>query len=214
MARSAASPIAVVVLVLAGLLAPPFARVSYACSCMRTQPSLTQMVDRASAVFLGRVIAIERTMEEETVPGFPLPGLVEGVHARLEVLENWKGAAAPVVDVWTGIGSGDCGYPFQFQDLYLVFGSTGQDGRLYTNICSNTKSLDRAAADHAALGAGTRPTAVTRQSGGLMQPASSPLPETLPFQPWVAVGVAAVLVPVSVGAWWLAFGRRRRRPSA
>ena len=49
------------------------------------------------------------------------------------------------------MGGGDCGYPFQRGEKYVVYARKNTDGTLVTNICSRTTPEDRAEADLAYL---------------------------------------------------------------
>jgi hypothetical protein len=180
------------------VLMPPLARVSYACSCTRPPPTVQQTFDDADAVFSGRVQVLEQTKIEALFPDprTQMVAMVEGVHARLDAIESWKGAAGHDIELWTGRGGGDCGYEFQLAEAYLVFARRTPNGRLVTGLCTNTRPLAEAVTELAALGPGTR-----------VQP---PLPGEQPFQPWSGLAAVGVLAPVSLGALWLVRGRRSR----
>ncbi|HET6892879.1 MAG TPA: hypothetical protein VFH31_17370 [Pyrinomonadaceae bacterium] len=49
----------------------------------------------------------------------------------------WKETNTEIV-LFTGIGGGDCGFPFRKRESYIVF-AKALDGRLQTNICSLTR---------------------------------------------------------------------------
>ena len=55
------------------------------------------------------------------------------------------------VDLTTGMGGGDCGYPFEVGKQYLVYAWKDQSGNLSTNICAGTGLLEDRKADLAAL---------------------------------------------------------------
>jgi hypothetical protein len=199
---------------LGALLAPPLARVSYACSCMGTPP-LVQAYQQAAAVFSGRVYSLERTLVEAPSPDprTQIAPMVDGVHARFDVLEIWKGVTGRGVELWTGSGGGDCGFEFQFPQEYLIFAYRTQNGRLFTGVCSNTRELANAAPDRSALGAGMQPPPGPPPWEGVARGDAQPegLPDPPTFEPWKAVLVAGALTPVSLAALWLVRGRGRRR---
>jgi hypothetical protein len=68
--------------------------------------------------------------------------------AVLEVQESWRGPEVPVHAVYTGAGGGDCGFPFEEGDWYVVFaGRLPKEERqwlreseraLSTNVCLPT----------------------------------------------------------------------------
>lgn len=185
---------------LAALLAPPLAVVTHACSCVQPAPTVEQTYQDSNAVFAGRVQVLEPTRIEALFPDprTQMVAMVDGIHAHFAVIESWKGVAGRDVDLWTGRGSGDCGYEFQVPDAYLVFARRTPNGRLVTGLCTNTRPLVSAVTELTALGPGTRP---------------EPLPDAPPFQPWTALAALAVLLPVSLGAFRLAAGQRRRPPA-
>ncbi|MGE3342361.1 MAG: collagen binding domain-containing protein [Vicinamibacterales bacterium] len=104
----------------------------HACSCAGPGRGDVCGPERsADAIFVGTVIGIT-----DVSPGsFGTSKLV-----TLAVTEPFKNANAKVIDVGTGRGGGDCGFPFAVGTSYLVFAHerTGT-GLLTTGICSNTK---------------------------------------------------------------------------
>jgi hypothetical protein len=63
---------------------------------------------------------------------------------RFSVSESFRGSATAGEDVtiYTGIGGGDCGYPFSVGTSYLVYASLNK-GKLFTNICTPTSPASR-----------------------------------------------------------------------
>lgn len=53
-----------------------------------------------------------------------------------------RGTKADHLSVLTGLGTGDCGYPFQTGERYLVFASKGPNGSWFTSICSGTNTIE------------------------------------------------------------------------
>ena len=51
------------------------------------------------------------------------------------------------IEVVTGFGDGDCGYPFQPGADYVVYAAKNADGRLATSTCSRTRPVAKAAED-------------------------------------------------------------------
>jgi hypothetical protein len=110
-----------------------FPQFIHACSC----GGLTSTCDRSwnlgEAIFLGKATSLEKVAPAAS--GMPVS---YAVHFTVE--ESFRGASAPgaemVVD--TGMGGGDCGYPFVPGTSYLVYASINA-GRLYAGICSQTK---------------------------------------------------------------------------
>jgi len=67
---------------------------------------------------------------------------------RFDVEESFRGQQRKFIEVTTGFGGGDCGFPFRIGERYLVYAADfPRIGRLYTGICSRTKALSEAAVD-------------------------------------------------------------------
>jgi hypothetical protein len=97
-------------------------------------------------LFVGQVIEIANREKPEAEPThlFNFSPLL----VRFRVQERFRGATDSVVEVSTGRGGGDCGYPFKVGDIYLVYASRNKDnGILYTGICSRTRPLEKAGED-------------------------------------------------------------------
>lgn len=73
----------------------------------------------------------------------PLPDLSWSMPRKvtLEVAENFAGSAPERVDVFTGIGMGDCGVPFEDGEEYLVIAGRTAAGRWTTSICAGTTAV-------------------------------------------------------------------------
>ena len=67
------------------------------------------------------------------------------------VSRSYAGQQGKTVDLTTGMGGGDCGYPFEVGKQYLVYAWKDQSGKLSTGICSGTGLLEDRKADLAAL---------------------------------------------------------------
>lgn len=111
-----------------------------ACTCVGDIPRCESFW-AADVVFEGEVTAVEQLPVSTGAGGFPGTKRVQFTVTRV-----WRGQQTDSVQVMTGSGGGDCGYGFRKGRKYLVYASE-QDGRLWTNICSPTKPLDRAAKD-------------------------------------------------------------------
>jgi len=97
---------------------------------------------KTSAVFRGRVETISGVASKSTI-GMPL-----GRRVTFTVLEPFRGVTSRTLDVRTGNGGGDCGYPFKEGVEYLVFASINEGtGELATGICSKTKPAAQAEED-------------------------------------------------------------------
>ena len=156
----------------AALLTAGETRVS-ACSCIGPLASC-ESVSTTDAVFVGRVTelgpAVRGTREE------PFPQR----RVALEVHEPFKGldATARTAELFTGMGGGDCGYPFVVGSTYLVFAHQW-NGRLTASICSNTLPIEKAATDLAYLRGPFRDSAST----GIVRGVATRMDPTIDGQP-------------------------------
>lgn len=69
---------------------------------------------------------------------------------RFKLDEAFKGMTAGAeVEILTGLGGGDCGYPFKIGERYLVYASRDRkdDSRWYSGICTRTRLLAEAEED-------------------------------------------------------------------
>lgn len=113
------------------LIALAFPGFMQACSCIPPEPPALEF-SRADAVFVGKVITLERRDYQLLV--------------TMEVQGSWKGITSRQVDVRTGFGGGDCGYPFLRDGVYLVYAYGGAK-TIGTGICTGTSLLSMAASD-------------------------------------------------------------------
>ncbi|MCH9662843.1 MAG: hypothetical protein K0U66_04170, partial [Gammaproteobacteria bacterium] len=109
-----------------------------ACSCIAPGPPAVEFA-RATAVFVGRVTAITGA---ESAKGYPQRKVA------LQVEESWKGVEEESLTLYTGSGGGDCGYPFEEGESYLVYAyRADQTDDLGASICSRTQLLTSASED-------------------------------------------------------------------
>ncbi len=138
---------AVLVIAIVGVMLATAVQPVSACSCIMPGPP-NEGFEQAHAVFSGKVTAISGGTNI-------LSGLMElaglggsGIYGRLvtfAVTDSWKGVETAEVKVRTGIGGGDCGYPFDVGSEYLVYGF--EDGsRLTAHICSRTTAVSASSA--------------------------------------------------------------------
>jgi hypothetical protein len=92
------------------------------------------------AIFVGEVLKIEEL--EVPLPGHPGSFTLER-DVTFKVLKRWKRAESSQISIRTGIGGGDCGFPFVEGKQYFVSARQLQ-GRLTTGICSSTQKLSEA----------------------------------------------------------------------
>ena len=107
-----------------------------ACSCVGGIP-LCETFWKTSAVFVGEVASITPTAPADpTQPS----GLFARRRVRFTVEKTYRGDVGREVEVFTGMGGGDCGFNFIRGRKYLVF-AHAFEGRMTTGICSPTRLL-------------------------------------------------------------------------
>lgn len=111
-----------------------------ACSCAFAGPPCRAVQD-ASAVFLGKVLAIEKA---ESAGGYEFYSR----RVRFEIVEPFTGVSGATTEVYTGEGGGDCGYGFRTGRSYVVYAYRETTSpRLTTGICSRTRPANDAEED-------------------------------------------------------------------
>jgi len=135
--------------------ASPSARV---CSCVwgygraNAKAMVKAALPRTDAVFIGSVLSVtDRTWPLPTRPSM----IVRTLKVVLIVDRAWKGVLTDSVVIWTGTGPGDCGYPFQVNERYLVFAAAADSGAFSTSICTLTQPLAAASEYVRGLGEAT-----------------------------------------------------------
>lgn len=114
-----------------------------ACSCVEVPgaPDTGKWLrETDGAIFVGEVLKIEEL--EVPLPGHPGSFTLER-DVTFKVLKGWKRAESSQISIRTGIGGGDCGFPFVEGKQYFVSAHPLQ-GRLSTGICSSTQKLSEA----------------------------------------------------------------------
>jgi hypothetical protein len=120
------------------------------CSCVSLGP-VSEARARGETIFEGRVLQ----MRDSTIWRAEGPRLKHVSRkwraVTLEVRRVWNGAPGDTVRVLTGTGGGDCGYPFEEGEEYVVFADRF-DGFLVSSICSHTTDVKQAGAIRDSLG--------------------------------------------------------------
>lgn len=121
--------------------------VARACSCM-APGTPCESYGTANAVFVGTAVSV-RELER------PKPEDLDKWHYRrvfkFSVEQSYLGVDGTEIEIFTGVGGGDCGYQFKIGTRYLVYAHSYQN-RLSTSICTRTKSFASANEDLAFLG--------------------------------------------------------------
>jgi hypothetical protein len=141
------------------LLAPPLD----ACSCAGPGTPC-QAVGNAAAVFKGKVLNVTfipavisppvsangRTAVNRSDGAAPKNRFLRASRVvRMQVSEPLSGLTQgqKEIEIVTGLGAGDCGYPFEPGGEYIVYAHKNGEGQLETSICSRTRPLARADED-------------------------------------------------------------------
>jgi hypothetical protein len=111
---------------------------AHACDCIKPGPPC-QEYGQFDTVFAATVISKSRTAVDDR----------DYVVVRFTVEQVFKGdAGGQETEVLTGLGDGDCGYPFQIGKQYLVYASRfGQPLKLYSGTCSRNRLMSEADED-------------------------------------------------------------------
>ncbi len=128
-----------------------FPVLAFACTCAPPSRNLKTPLARAESSLSGSDIVFEGTVDHIDIKGWPLkvlPGTTLSTAIRIVVtfsdVRTYRGTTRPPLVVETGIGAGDCGYPFEKGRSYLVAASPNESGQLSTGICSATQPLESA----------------------------------------------------------------------
>ena len=100
---------------------------------------------KSAAVFVGTVVSSKNAKSTGQYD-------FNSREVKFSVEEAFKGLSSTEVSVFTGWGGGDCGYPFQIGQQYLIYAYKDEKtGRFGTSICSRTRQLSEAKDDLAYL---------------------------------------------------------------
>lgn len=119
-----------------------------ACSCGQ-KSSVCNAFGDAKAVFIGKVVegkSVERMSDM-------LKAGTRDLTFRFKVTRGFVGAKADqTVDIHTGFGFGDCGFPFEKGEEYIVYAyQSGDSKELSTGICTRTTHISRSDEDISGL---------------------------------------------------------------
>ena len=120
---------------------------AWACACFMEPGCRTPTGD---AVFLGKVVSIERVQTGSTMGG-KLP--LYSANVTLAVSEHFRGPSTDSIVVANE--QSDCAYPFKAEHEYLIFAHEYQ-GRLMVDKCTATRPAKMSAAIIAPRATGLR----------------------------------------------------------
>lgn len=118
-----------------------------ACTCAAPR-SPCEAYGTAAAVFVGTV-AGEREIEQSQSTN-PAELDWNPVKYKFSVEQAYEGVHGTQIEVFTGLGGGDCGFPFQPGRRYLVYAYRKKE-KLVTSSCSRTSLFEAAKEDVAFL---------------------------------------------------------------
>ena len=98
--------------------------VIWPCDCA-PPPSPEESYEMADVVFSGEVTNVIEDWNN----------LIKEV--SIDVYDVWKGSIGSQIIILTGIDDGICGYNFQVNEEYLIYGNYSGD-YIWTNICTRT----------------------------------------------------------------------------
>ena len=159
-----------------------------ACSCV-APPAPKVALQRSTAVFEGKVVALERKPE------------LHRLTARFEVSRVWKGELTTRAEVSTIDVGSMCGYGFEVGSSYVVY-AAGEATGLSTSACTRTKVSADAKDDLTALGAGTVPAPAPPEAAVVAVAPVTAVAAVVPVAPVAAVALASPVaadVPPSGG---------------
>lgn len=136
---------------LALALSPLISSAATACSCVPATDE--QLLARSELVFEGEVVDVSLRYWRVAISTLQSVFGVDdhedyarrwGIKVEFAVERSWKGDQGEYLELFTGRGSGDCGYSFHQGTRYLVFASRGKDAELYTSICERPAPIEQA----------------------------------------------------------------------
>ncbi len=137
--------------------------VAFGCSCVPPPPDVKSARELAewrtqggSAIFEGTVEALQmKSLLLEASAGDVVPANLEEstpvMLVSFSVSRSYRGAHQQKVQIATGLGGGDCGFPFEKGKQYLVHAYKNDSGRLSTGICTATALVQESQANLAYL---------------------------------------------------------------
>ncbi len=131
------------VILISSLAAAP----ARACRCAVGPPR-----DQPCGAIADRVVFSGRVASTEVATYFPGGGgedlSREMRRVRFDVEEAFRGVESSTVEVWTGFGEIDCGFPFEVGGRYFVYATEVEEtSTLHTSTCGRTRLLAGASQD-------------------------------------------------------------------
>jgi len=138
-------------------------RTALGCKCIAPPPGLKDAhalaewkAQRVDVVFEGTVdgARLESPLLDASA-GELIPANLEAgtptIIVSFSANQWYRGLQQDHVEIETGLGGGDCGFPFEVGKQYLVYAYREESGRLSTGICTATDLLDESKLNLASL---------------------------------------------------------------
>lgn len=147
------------------------ASATWACTCTQAAPGKCAGLQKDDVVFMGTVTDVQRVAStnsdaaaansragaDATGGGAANSGTVNSgtagappsfpvIRYRFHVDENFSGAGAAEIEIYSGGDDGDCGYRFQKGAQYIVYTQQETEGRLFATTCNGTRPVSEARA--------------------------------------------------------------------
>jgi hypothetical protein len=132
---------------------------TFGCSCVSPPPDVRTAeglakwtASHGDAIFEGKVESAEWKWHllDAKVGDLTSPDLDQDppfMQVSFEVSRTYRGAQRENIQIRTGLGGGDCGFPFEIGKQYLVYAFADESGQLSTGICSGTALLQESHAN-------------------------------------------------------------------
>jgi len=128
---------------------------AYACSCSGERP-VSEYIEKSSSTFVGTVQSAEPNSK---AGGYDIRFV--NVSRVWGVWVNDYPDDGQVTVRTSSLGAGDCGYPFEEGEEYLVYTQRDESNNiLKVDLCNGTKPANQAESDFRILGSGTNPLIV------------------------------------------------------
>jgi hypothetical protein len=132
---------------------------TFGCKCVSPPPDVKSAqglaqwtASHGDAIFEGTVQSVELKWHLlDAKVGDLTPADLEQdppvMQVSFEATRTYRGAQRKNIQLRTGLGGGDCGFPFEVGKKYLVYAFADASGQLSTGICSGTALLEESQAN-------------------------------------------------------------------
>lgn len=124
---------------------------SFCCSCVGNE-SIKTSIKKSHSIFIGTVVDSSLIKIEEKLEGISSSIYHYFIKYNVVIKSVLKGKNyTDTISLYTGIGGGDCGYPFKIDSDYIIYANINTSFFLsnkinkpyfYTDICKRTCELN------------------------------------------------------------------------